>query len=118
VKLLRLLETGTFRRVGGIEALPADFRLVSATHRDLAAMVKEGGFRQDLYYRINTFPIHTPSLAERSEDIPLLAQSLLGRVAGSHKRLSPAALEATYSAPFSIERRRSARSGAASSCLR
>jgi transcriptional regulator with PAS, ATPase and Fis domain len=94
VKLLRLLETGNYRRVGGIEALAADFRLVAATHQDLAEMVKKGEFRRDLYYRINTFPIHSPSLAERPEDIPLLAQSLLERVAGPHKRLSPAATAA------------------------
>jgi two-component system, NtrC family, response regulator HydG len=94
VKLLRLLETGNYRRVGGIEALAADFRLVAATHQDLAEMVGKGEFRRDLYYRINTFPIHSPSLAERSEDIPLLAQSLLERVAGQHKRLSSAAVAA------------------------
>ncbi|RKT59567.1 Fis family sigma54 specific transcriptional regulator [Azonexus fungiphilus] len=80
VKLLRLLETGTFRRVGGLDWLPADFRLVSATHRDLAAMVQAETFRRDLYFRINTFPIRTPALHERSSDIPLLAESLLGRV--------------------------------------
>lgn len=94
VKLLRLLETGNYRRVGGVEALVADFRLVAATHRDLAAMVKSGEFRRDLYYRINTFPIHTPSLAERREDIPLLAESLLERVAGPRRRLSAAATAA------------------------
>ena len=92
VKLLRLLETGNYRRVGGVEALAADFRLVAATHQDLAEMVKKGEFRRDLYYRINTFPIHSPSLAERSEDIPLLAQSLLERVAGPRKHLSPGAV--------------------------
>jgi transcriptional regulator with PAS, ATPase and Fis domain len=80
VKLLRLLETGTYRRVGGLEQLPADFRLVCATHRNLAKMVRDERFRRDLYYRINTFPIHTPALHERGEDIPLLAASLLERV--------------------------------------
>jgi two-component system, NtrC family, response regulator HydG len=94
VKLLRLLETGSYRRVGGVEALAADFRLVAATHRDLSEMVRDGEFRRDLYYRINTFPIHSPSLAERSEDLPLLAQSLLERVAGPRKHISPAAEEA------------------------
>ena len=94
VKLLRLLETGSYRRVGGVEALPADFRLVSATHRDLPAMVRDGAFRRDLYYRVNTFPIHTPSVAERVEDLPLLAQSLLERVAGPRKRLTDAAVSA------------------------
>jgi transcriptional regulator with PAS, ATPase and Fis domain len=80
VKLLRLLETGTYRRVGGLDWLPADFRLVAATHRDLRAMVSAEAFRRDLYYRINTFPIRTPALHERVEDIPLLAKSLLERV--------------------------------------
>ncbi len=100
VKLLRLLETGTYRRVGGVEALSADFRLVSATHRDLTVMVKEGTFRQDLYYRVNTFPIHTPSLAERQEDIPLLARSLLERVSGARKRLAPEAMTALSERSF------------------
>lgn len=81
VKLLRLLETGTFRRVGGVEPLQADFRLVLATHRDLQAMVREGSFRQDLYYRINTFPIELPPLRERGEDLLLLIDSMLQRLA-------------------------------------
>lgn len=80
VKLLRLLETATYRRVGGLDTLPSDFRLVAATHRDLRAMVQDGGFRRDLYYRINVFPIRTPALHERSSDVPLLAASLLERV--------------------------------------
>ena len=80
VKLLRLLETGTYRRVGGVEPLSADFRLVSATHRDLKKMVENETFRKDLYYRISTFPIQVPSLAERKEDIPLLATTLLARI--------------------------------------
>lgn len=81
VKLLRLLETGTFRRVGASEFLQADIRLVSATHRNVWEMVREGRFRQDLYYRLNTFPIVLPSLRDRIEDIPLLAAALLERVA-------------------------------------
>jgi len=80
VKLLRLLETGTYRRVGGLDWLPADFRLIAATHRDLEGMVQAESFRRDLYFRINTFPIRTPALHERSDDIPLLATSLLERV--------------------------------------
>ena len=80
VKLLRLLESGTFRRVGGLDSRPADFRLIAATHRDLRAMVEAETFRRDLYFRLNTFPIHTPALHERAEDIPLLASSLLSRV--------------------------------------
>ncbi|HLO61516.1 MAG TPA: sigma 54-interacting transcriptional regulator, partial [Azonexus sp.] len=93
VKLLRLLETGTYRRVGGLDWLPADFRLITATHRDLRAMVQAETFRRDLYFRINTFPIHSPALHERTEDIPLLAASLLERVdRKAGRRLSPAAL--------------------------
>jgi transcriptional regulator with PAS, ATPase and Fis domain len=93
VKLLRLLETGTYRRVGGLDWLPADFRLVCATHRDLRAMVQAETFRLDLYFRINTFPIHTPALHERAGDIPLLAISLLERVDRKNKRqFTPAAL--------------------------
>jgi transcriptional regulator with PAS, ATPase and Fis domain len=80
VKLLRLLETGTYRRVGGIEPLRADFRLVAATHRDLKKMVAEEKFRRDLYYRISTFPVHLPALRERMEDLPLLMEALLKRV--------------------------------------
>lgn len=80
IKLLRLLETGTYRRVGGLDWLPADFRLVAATHRNLRAMVEDESFRRDLYFRINTFPIHMPALHERAGDIPLLANSLLERV--------------------------------------
>ncbi|MER2622478.1 MAG: sigma-54-dependent Fis family transcriptional regulator [Accumulibacter sp.] len=82
VKLLRLLESGTYRRVGSVETLRADFRLVCATHRDLATMVDQDSFRRDLYYRINVFPVRAPALAERREDIALLASSLLKRVAG------------------------------------
>jgi transcriptional regulator with PAS, ATPase and Fis domain len=80
VKLLRLLETGTFRRVGGLESLHSDFRLVAATHRDFDRMVEEGKFRQDLYYRISTFPIMLPPLRERIEDLPLLIETLLKRI--------------------------------------
>jgi len=95
VKLLRLIETGTFRRVGGNEFLKSDVRLISATHRNLRAMVDDGRFRQDLYYRLNTFPIALPALRERREDIPLLAEALLERVApGRELKLSAAALAA------------------------
>lgn len=93
VKLLRLLETGTYRRVGGIEPLRADFRLVAATHRDLKQMVADGTFRRDLYYRISTFPILLPPLRERIEDLPLLIETLLKRVSQNRKlTIHPAAL--------------------------
>lgn len=81
VKLLRLLESGTFRRVGGVEILRADFRLVAATHRNLATMVEAGDFRRDLYYRLSTFPIMLPALRERREDLPSLVAHLLARLA-------------------------------------
>jgi transcriptional regulator with PAS, ATPase and Fis domain len=80
VKLLRLIETGSFRRVGSVETLRANFRLVAATHKPLQRMVADGQFRQDLYYRISTFPIHLPSLRERIGDIPLLVEALLQRM--------------------------------------
>jgi DNA-binding NtrC family response regulator len=82
VKLLRLIETGTYRPVGSTQVKTSDFRLVCATHRNLEAMVEEGAFRQDLYYRINVFPIHTPALAERLEDLPLLARAILKEQGG------------------------------------
>jgi len=101
VKLLRLLETGTFRRVGSVEMLGADFRLVCATHRDLEAMVRDGSFRRDFYFRISAFPIRTPALWERPEDIALLADSLLARVAPrAGLRLSPEAQQVLSRMPF------------------
>lgn len=101
VKLLRLLESGTYRRVGSTELRHADIRVVSATHRDLDLLVSQGRFREDLYYRLSTFPIHLPALRERREDIELLSQALLKRVAPK-RRLSLAsdALAALRAHPF------------------
>ena len=94
VKLLRLLETGTYRRVGSTEQRHADIRVVAATHRDLDQMVAQGRFREDLYYRLSTFPIHLPALRERPEDIPLLASALLARVTPQRKlAVSSSAME-------------------------
>ncbi len=78
-KLLRFLESGEFRPVGGVETKRVNFRLVAATNRDLAAMVEDGTFRQDLYYRLNVVPLRLPSLRERPSDIPLLIRHFLGK---------------------------------------
>ena len=79
VKLLRVLQERTFERVGGSKSIKADVRIVAATHQDLEEMIKEGSFREDLFYRLNVFPIETPALRERKEDIPLLLKELLTR---------------------------------------
>ena len=79
VKLLRVLQERTFERVGGSKSIKADVRISGATHQNLEEMIKEGGFREDLYYRLNVFPIETPALRERKEDIPLLLTELLAR---------------------------------------
>ncbi|MDP1613701.1 MAG: sigma-54-dependent Fis family transcriptional regulator [Sulfuritalea sp.] len=94
VKLLRLLETGTYRRVGGVETLRSEFRLLSATHRDLHGMVEKESFRRDLYHRVSTFPVTVPALSQRRDDIRLLANSLLKRVVGDRDiRFSEAAMQ-------------------------
>lgn len=105
VKLLRLLETGTFRRVGSTEVQQADIRVVSATHRPLAEMVEAGSFRQDLFYRLNVFPVFLPPLRERREDIAVLAEALLPRVSnGRSLRLSDEAIRwlRDYSFPGNV----------------
>lgn len=84
VKLLRLIETGSFRPVGSSSTKHTRFRLICATHKNLAKMVKDGAFRQDLYYRINVFPIYVPSLRERRDDLALLISTLLKRI--SHRK--------------------------------
>jgi transcriptional regulator with GAF, ATPase, and Fis domain len=81
VRLLRILQDGTFERVGGQHPLQVDVRLIAATHRDLQAMVREGDFREDLWYRINVFPIQLPALRERPEDIPTLSNHFAQRAA-------------------------------------
>ncbi|MEY2687294.1 MAG: hypothetical protein RL375_1492 [Pseudomonadota bacterium] len=94
VKLLRLIESGTFRRVGSIETQQADFRLVAATHKPLAQMVADGRFRQDLYYRISAFPITLPPLRERIDDIAVLVDSFLRRGPGAAGRLNGLSIDA------------------------
>lgn len=85
VKLLRVLQERNFERVGGTKSIQADVRVVAATHRNLEDMIIEGTFREDLFYRLNVFPIEKPALRERQEDIPLLLQELLSRLEGEHK---------------------------------
>ena len=87
-KLLRVLETGRFRRVGGQEERRANVRVLAATNRDLEAEVRDGAFREDLFYRLNVFPVTVPALRDRPDDILPLADRFLE---GQHKRLAPAA---------------------------
>ncbi|RMG54416.1 MAG: PAS domain-containing protein [Gammaproteobacteria bacterium] len=86
-KLLRVLETGTLRRLGGTEYLRVDVRFIAATHRNLLQMVDEGRFRQDLYYRLAAFPVTIPPLRERKEDIPALAEYFLGLMEEGERQL-------------------------------
>lgn len=80
VKLLRVLQERVFERVGGSKPISADVRVIAATHRNLESMIDENEFREDLYYRLNVFPIEMPALSERADDIPLLLQELISRV--------------------------------------
>jgi PAS domain S-box-containing protein len=80
VKLLRVLESHQFERVGEVRSISVDVRIITATHRDLEALVAEGRFREDLFFRINVIPIHLPPLRDRLEDIPLLAEHFLRRL--------------------------------------
>ena len=97
VELLRVLETKQFTRVGGNEVISSDFRVVCATNRDLEAAIKEGSFREDLYYRLNVFTIVIPPLRERRQDIPLLAEYFCNKHATAmHKavtEISPNAMD-------------------------
>ena len=85
-KLLRVLQEGEFERVGGDRTFKVDVRIIAATNRDLESAVEEGGFREDLYYRLNVMPLYIPSLRDRSEDIPDLARFLIGKIARHQNR--------------------------------
>jgi len=103
VKLLRVLQERTFERVGGSKSIKADVRIIAATHQNLEEMIKEGGFREDLYYRLNVFPIETPSLRARKEDIPLLLKELLKRLEHDQNktvRFTERALESLMEHPW------------------
>ena len=85
-KLLRVLQEGEFDRLGGTRTLKVDVRLVAATHADLSTLVQRKRFREDLFYRLNVITIQIPSLRERREDLPLLAQHFLGRFAAKNAK--------------------------------
>ncbi len=104
VKLLRVLEDRRYTRVGGSQEIKADVRLVCATHRDLAKLVEEGQFREDLFYRINVFPIAMKGLDERREDIPRLVELILrrfrGQGVGEAPKFQPSAIAALQAASW------------------
>jgi sigma-54 specific flagellar transcriptional regulator A len=97
VKLLRVLQERTFERVGGTKLINADVRIVAATHRNLEEMIQEGKFREDLYYRLQVFPIEMPPLHARVDDIPLLINELIARLEHENRgsvRFTPSAVMA------------------------
>ncbi len=96
VKLLRVLQDGQIMRIGGVSPISLDVRLLTATNRDLETLVREGSFREDLYYRLNVVPIHVPPLRERKEDIPALINFFMSRFNREHnlyKRISTEAID-------------------------
>jgi two-component system response regulator PilR (NtrC family) len=88
-KLLRVIEGGTFRRVGGTNDIKVDIRVISATNKDIKEEIASGRFREDLYYRLNVVPIIIPPLRERKEDIPLLIDHFLRKTSSNSKRVTP-----------------------------
>lgn len=95
VKLLRVIQERVFERVGGNKSIKADVRIIAATHRNLEGEITEGRFREDLFYRLNVFPIEMPSLSQRAEDIPLLLEELIVRMENNKRgsvRLTTAAI--------------------------
>lgn len=85
VKLLRVLQERIYERVGGTKTISCDVRIVAATHRNLEEMISDGKFREDLFYRLNVFPIETPALRERAKDIPLLLLELVSRMKANNE---------------------------------
>lgn len=99
-KLLRVIEGGTFRRVGGISDIQVDVRIISATNKNIKDVVNEKLFREDLYFRLNVLSIKVPPLRERRDDIPLLIEYFLKKHAGGRKRISNKAIEALKDYPW------------------
>jgi transcriptional regulator with GAF, ATPase, and Fis domain/pSer/pThr/pTyr-binding forkhead associated (FHA) protein len=99
-KLLRVLQDGVLRRVGSKEFKKVDVRIISATNRDLVGMIKEGKFREDLFYRLNVINVQLPPLRERKEDVPLLVEFVLKRIA---EKKTPAGMEAAHARELSPE---------------
>ena len=98
VKLLRVIQEKTIRPVGQAKELPVDVRILSATHKSLQELVAEGSFREDLYYRINVIELHVPALRERGEDVLILAQEILERLARERDQPTPSLTAAAKSA--------------------
>ncbi len=92
-KLLRVIETGTFRRLGSTSDIKVDVRIIAATNKDLKEETQKGRFREDLYYRLNVIPIRIPPLRERKEDIPLLVEHFLKKAGAENVRFSPEAMK-------------------------
>jgi len=104
VKLLRALQERAFERVGGHELIRMDVRVLAATHRDLEAMMKEGRFREDLFYRLNVVSLSLPALRERRQDIPLLADHFLAKYAGSlgERVIAPDSMDRLVGSPLDL----------------
>lgn len=104
VKLLRVLQEKVFERVGGSKTIATDVRIVAATHRDLETMIVDNEFREDLFYRLNVFPIEMPALSERRDDVPLLLHELVNRVFNEGRgkvRFTQRAIESLKEHPWS-----------------
>lgn len=99
-KLLRVLEDGTFRRIGGLKDIKVDVRIVSATNKNLKEEVEAGNFRQDLFYRLNVINLHLSPLRERKEDIPLLIECFMEKNKVAGKKLAPKAIDTLVHYPW------------------
>ncbi len=99
-KLLRVLENGTFRRVGGTSDIKVDVRIVSATNKNLSEEIDAHRFREDLFYRLNVIPLHIPPLRERKEDIPLLVEHFISKFSKTPRKISPDALKVLIHYPW------------------